>query len=55
MKSFSKTTVLDCDLVDLGKVHQVNGNLTVVENAISIPFDVERVYYLYDVPGGAER
>lgn len=47
--------VADCRVVDLPKHMRPNGNLTVVENDITIPFVVRRVYYLYDVPGGEER
>ena len=51
-----KTTVLDCRLVELDKHHSDRkGNLTVVRNGIEVPFDVKRVYYLYDVPGGESR
>lgn len=51
-----KTTVFDCRLVQLGKHHSNRkGNLTVVGNGIDVPFDVKRVYYLYDVPGGESR
>jgi glyoxylate utilization-related uncharacterized protein len=42
-------------LVDLPIVHDVRGNLTVVEGGEQIPFDIARIYYLYDVPGGSER
>ncbi|MBQ2563631.1 MAG: WxcM-like domain-containing protein [Muribaculaceae bacterium] len=44
-----------CELIELGKNHHANGNLTVVENGMQVPFDIKRVYYLYDVPGGEER
>lgn len=47
--------VEDCKLIELGKNHHANGNLTVVENGMQVPFDIKRVYYLYDVPGGEER
>ncbi len=47
--------VEDCELIELGKNHHANGNLTVVENEMQVPFDIKRVYYLYDVPGGEER
>ncbi|MFC5191137.1 FdtA/QdtA family cupin domain-containing protein [Algoriphagus aquatilis] len=50
-----KSTVLDCTLIELPKNHQINGNVTAVNNRIEIPFEVERVYYLYDVPGGEAR
>ena len=45
----------NCRLVELDKNHHSNGNLTVVENGEQVPFDIKRCYYLYDVPGGAER
>lgn len=51
----AKTTVNDCTLVELDKNHREKGNITVVENAGDVPFDINRVYYLYDVPGGEER
>lgn len=49
-------SVFDCTMVELDKHHSDrNGNLTVVENGKTLPFDVKRVYYLYDVPGGENR
>ena len=45
----------DCKLIDLPKITDHRGNLTFVESGKHIPFDIQRVYYLYDVPGGAER
>lgn len=50
-----KTSVDDCLLIKLPVIHHVKGNLTVIENGVHIPFDVHRVYYLYDVPGGESR
>lgn len=50
-----KTSVYECSIVHLPKVHNEAGNITALENGRDIPFDVKRVYYLYDVPGGAER
>jgi len=44
-----------CKIIDLPKIHDPRGNLTFVEGGNQIPFDIQRVYYLYDVPGGAER
>lgn len=44
-----------CQLVDLRTIHDRRGNLSVIEAGIDIPFEIRRVYYLYDVPGGAER
>lgn len=48
-------TVFDCSIIDVSKVHNEAGNITVIENGINIPFDVKRVYYLYDIPGGEAR
>ena len=42
-------------MIDLPKISDPRGNLTFIEGGDRIPFDIERVYYLYDVPGGAER
>ena len=44
-----------CRLVELPKITDQRGNLTFVEGGMHIPFDIKRVYYLYDVPGGSER
>jgi dTDP-4-dehydrorhamnose 3,5-epimerase-like enzyme len=44
-----------CSLIELPKIADPRGNLTFVEGGRHIPFDIQRVYYLYDVPGGAER
>ena len=52
----AKYSVFDCTIVELDKHHSDRkGNLTVVENGSTLPFDVKRVYYLYDVPGGESR
>ena len=51
-----KYNVFDCSMLELDKHHSNRkGNLTVVENGKTLPFDVKRVYYLYDVPGGESR
>ena len=49
------STVDDCCVVALDINHRDKGNITVIENNAIIPFATERVYYLYDVPGGEER
>lgn len=48
-------TVYDCSVIDISKIHNEAGNITVVENRKNIPFDVKRIYYLYDVPSGETR
>jgi dTDP-4-dehydrorhamnose 3,5-epimerase-like enzyme len=51
-----KYSVNDCTVLDLNKHHSDRkGNLTVVQNGVTVPFDIKRVYYLYDVPGGESR
>lgn len=44
-----------CRIIDLRKISDPRGNLTPVESFIDVPFQIERVYYLYDVPGGSHR
>ncbi len=48
-------SIHDCKLLDLPKIHDPRGNLTFIESTVHVPFAIERVYYLYDVPGGSER
>ena len=56
LNAMGKYNVFDCTIVELDKHHSDRkGNLTVVENGATIPFDVKRVYYLYDIPGGEGR
>ncbi len=51
-----KYNVFDCTMIELDRHHSDRkGNLSVVENGKTLPFDVKRVYYLYDVPGGENR
>lgn len=49
------STVYNCSIIELPKHHHEKGNITVVENNLTIPFEVKRTYYLYDVPGGESR
>jgi dTDP-4-dehydrorhamnose 3,5-epimerase-like enzyme len=45
----------NCSVIDLPKISDPRGNLTFIEGNRHIPYHIQRVYYLYDVPGGAER
>jgi len=45
----------NCRIIELPKISDPRGNLTFVENSQHIPFDIKRVYYLYDIPGGSDR
>jgi dTDP-4-dehydrorhamnose 3,5-epimerase-like enzyme len=48
-------SVRACKIIDLPRINDPRGNLTFIEGGRHVPFDVRRVYYLYDVPGGADR
>lgn len=50
-----RSTVFDCSIIQIDKHHHEMGNLSVIENGKTVPFEVKRVYYLYDVPGGESR
>ncbi|MAO65704.1 MAG: hypothetical protein CL666_11975 [Balneola sp.] len=51
-----KSSVYDATVIELPKIHDVAGNITAINNAEGVlPFNVKRVYYLYDVPGGESR
>jgi hypothetical protein len=49
------TTVNDCGLIDLPRIERAEGSITPIEGGKHVPFEIARVYYLYDVPGGASR
>ncbi len=52
----SNYNVYDCTIIELDKHHSIRkGNISVVQNSDTIPFDVKRIYYLYDIPGGESR
>ena len=50
-----KSSVYDCVILPLNKIHNRAGNITIVEGNKNLPFDVKRIYYLYDIPGGEDR
>lgn len=45
----------ECRIIDLPKISDPRGNLSFIEAGRHVPFDIRRVYYLYDVPGGSDR
>lgn len=49
------SSVYDCSILPLNKIHNRAGNITIVEGQKNIPFDIKRIYYLYDIPGGQDR
>jgi dTDP-4-dehydrorhamnose 3,5-epimerase-like enzyme len=48
-------SIEDCRVIELAKIADPRGNLTFIEGGRDVPFQIQRVYYLYDVPGGAAR
>ena len=48
-------SVYDCVILPLNKIHNRAGNITIVEGQKNVPFEVKRIYYLYDIPGGEAR
>lgn len=48
-------SVYNCDLIQLRKIKDRSGNITPVENNEDIPFEINRIFYLYDIPGGESR
>lgn len=50
-----EATIDDCRIIELGRHHGSKGNLTEVENGKIAGFDTERVFFIYDIPGGASR
>lgn len=50
-----KTTVYDCSIIQLPKIETEGGNITPINNLEEVPFDIQRVYYLFDVPAGETR
>lgn len=55
MDNKKNMTVYDCSVVELPKNEFPTGNLTPVQGEVNVPFDIKRVFYLYDIPGGEAR
>lgn len=51
----SRSEIQNCNVLELTKIHNTAGNITIIQNDDILLFDVRRVYYLYDIPGGSER
>lgn len=50
-----KLTVYDCSVIELPKISNRQGNITPIHECVDVPFKIERIFYLYDIPGGEER
>ena len=48
-------SVLDCKIMNLSKIGDRSGNLTIISSSIDVPFEIKRIYYLYDIPSGESR
>jgi len=51
----TESSIYNCNVLTLPKVHNRAGNITALNNSVDLPFDINRVYYLYDIPGGELR
>lgn len=49
------SSVYNCNVIPLSKIHNRAGNITIVEGDINVPFPIKRIYYLYDIPSGENR
>lgn len=47
--------ITDCKIIELPKIVDPRGNLSIIEQLKQIPFEIKRVYWIYDVPGGMDR
>ena len=50
-----KVSVYDCSIIELPRIHNRAGNITPVSCNINVPFDIKRIFYIYDIPGGESR
>jgi dTDP-4-dehydrorhamnose 3,5-epimerase-like enzyme len=50
-----KPSVYDCSVIELPKIEDPRGNITPIYNSVNVPFDIKRVFYSYDIPGGEAR
>ena len=55
MMKDKRPTVYDCEYIELPRVEIREGNITALNGGIDLPFDIKRVFYTYDIPGGVTR
>jgi hypothetical protein len=48
-------TIYDCTIIQLPKIENRAGNISPIQGSVNIPFEIKRVFYLYDIPGGEDR
>ena len=55
MNQTKKVTVYDCSVIELPKISNRSGNITPITGNINLPFEIKRIFYSYDIPGGESR
>lgn len=55
MDKSRKLSIYDCSVIEMPRINFRAGNITPIHNSINIPFDIKRIFYLYDIPGGESR
>lgn len=50
-----KPTIYDCSIIEFNKIKNRAGNISPIEGLVNIPFEIQRLFYLYDIPGGEDR
>jgi WxcM-like, C-terminal len=51
----SHSTIYDCNIIQLPRISERSGNITAIESYKNLPFELQRIFYLYDIPGGEDR
>lgn len=51
----NKISVYDCSVIELPRINNRAGNITPISNNVNIPFEIKRIFYIYDIPGGEDR
>lgn len=55
MDNIQNISVFDCSVIELPRIQNRAGNITPVHSNLNVPFSIERIFYLYDIPGGEDR
>ena len=55
MTNNPRPSIYDCTIIELPKIENRAGNISPIQGSTDIPFEIKRVFYLYDIPGGEDR
>jgi len=55
MKKKSKLSIYNCTIIELPKIQNRAGSISPIQSRLDLPFEIKRVFYLYDIPGGEDR